>query len=313
MKNIKKFDEYNKIDESIFGNVSRLQPGSRPETKNKLLGRMDDDNYAAEIFEEMKEDFEKYNKDLNKVKIIGDSKLIYIFGKYHVTKNSTQTGNFNDEPLFDNVLNKKITVTYIKPELLLNPNSLEKHFGVSKGLKLAKGRMEIDETLKNPNYNPNFSPKWNEVLSPSEKEMVRMIDRREEDFKITYDLAKEIFSYFDKEYIKKYPQLKNAKYKNEWSIKEIENGKKPNLGYLHETDIKGNNITYDYTDIKDKKKIENFIKNNVILTGKNKDRYPITYFTLPNEDEETIKSNMENMSQEDIKKQNMERVYSFKK
>ena len=311
---IKKFNEYNDyMNESLFGNISRLQPGSRPETKNKLLGRMDDDNYASEIFEEMKSDFIKYDKDLHKVKIMGDSKMIYVFGQYHIIKNSTQTGNFNEEPIFGNVLNKRITVTYVKPELLLKPNELETMFGVSRGLKYAKGRMEIETTTKNPNYRPGFRPKYDEVLSPSEKEMVRVIDREKEDFKITYDLSKEIFNYFNKEYVKQYPQLKNAQYKNEWSINEIESGKKPSLGYLHATDIKGKNITYDYSDLKDKKKIEDYIKNNEIIEGRNKERYPITYFTLPNEDKETIKSNIENMSKDDVKKQNMERVYSFKK
>ena len=310
---IKKFNEFNKVDESILGNISRLQPGSRPETKNKLLGRMDDDNYVSEIFEEMKEDFEKYDRDLKKVKIIRDSQLIYIFGKYDIIKNSPNSGNSNNEPIFDNVLNKKVKVTYIKPELLLNPNELEKSFGVSRGLKFAKGNIKIETITKNPNYRPGFQPKWNEVLSPSEKEMVRKIDRKEEEFKITYDLAKEIFDYFNKEYIKKYPQLKNAQYKNEWGINEIEKGKKPNLGYLHAKDITGKGITYSYDDLKDKNKIENYIKNNEIIEGKNKEYYPITYFTLPNEDKEVIKSNIENMSQEEVNKQNMERVYSFKK
>ena len=310
---IKKFEEFNKVNESIFGNISRLQPGDRKDSKNKFLGRMGDDNYAYDVFSDMKEDFEKYNKDLRKVNIMGDSKMSYIFGKFDKIKNSSMSGNYNTEPIFDNTLNKKVTITYIKPEILLKPNELEKMFGVNRGIKFAKGRIKIEEIKKNPNYRPGFSPKWNEELSPSEKEMVRFIDRYNDDFKITYDVAKEIYDYFNKEYIKKYPQLKDATYKNTENIEKVENNKKPRLGFVDVYDKNKKEIIYSYYDLKDKKKIEEYIKNNVIIETKNDERIPITYFTLPDEDEETINNNIKTLSKEDIEKQNLERVYSFKK
>ena len=77
--------------------------------------------------------------------------------------------------------------------------------------------------------------------------------------------------------------------------------------------LKTKEIIYSYYDLKDKKKIEEYIKNNVIIETRNDERIPITYFTLPDEDEETINNNIKTMSKEDIEKQNLERVYSFKK
>lgn len=302
---ITKFNDF--MNEGLFGGIARLRPGDRPETRNKIAGRMKDDNYAVDIYNDMVEDFEKYGRDLRKVMVIDNYKISYVFGKYDVVKNSPMTGNYPDDRY-----KKTISVTYIGPEILINRNSLEKSFGVSRGFKLANGRMKIEEIIPNPNYDPDFNPENIFNMTDSERERYRTIDTEEESFKISHDIAKDFVTYFIKEYDKQYPQLKKAKYKNLMSIKEIEQGNKPSLGYVDVFDKEHNEIVYAYYDTKDKKKIEKYIKNHVCLKGRNKDHYPITYFTLDDEPEEEIKRNMEEMSQSDVNKQNMERVNNYK-
>lgn len=292
------------VNESLFGNIARLGVGSRKDTKGKLLGRQDDDNFAIEIYNEMVKDFEANGKDLKKVMMMGDHKIHYVFGPYDKINNSPMTGN-------KQVGNKDITVTYIAPELLLKPNSLEKHFGVSRGLKLAKGYMQIEEWVENPDYNPNYHPDFKTMMggrmSDSERNMMRMYDVKEERFNITYDLAKDFVDFFKKEYNKQYPELKKAKYRNLMSIGEIEKGKKPNLGYVDEFDKNHKEIIYPYDDLKDKKKILNYIKNNVCVNGKSKEDYPVTYFTKEGETVKEVEKKMKGMTKAEIVNQNKER------
>jgi hypothetical protein len=307
MKNIKGFEEF--ANESIFGNVARLGLGDRPNTKNKIAGRQDDDNCAVEIYNDMIKDFDKYGRDLKKVMMMSDTRMSYVFGEYDKIYNSPMTGN-------ERVGNKKVTITYIPAEVLLKRNSLEKTFGVSSGLKLAKGRIEITEILENPNYSPNYHPGFEKTMrrdfTDSERNMMRMYDRKEEEFKITYDLAKDFCDYFLKEYNKQYPQLKKAEHKNLWSIGEIEQGKKPNLGYVDVFDKNHNEIIYGYDDVKDKKKIEKYIKDHICLKGKNDKGYPITYFLSDDETVEEVEKKIKTMSLEEVNKQNIERVLSYK-
>jgi ABC-type antimicrobial peptide transport system permease subunit len=307
MKNIKGFEEF--ANESIFGNVARLGLGDRPNTKNKIAGRQDDDNYAVEIYNDMINDFNKNGKDLRKVNMMSDHHISYVFGEFDTIKNSPLSGN-------EKVGNKKITITYIPAKILVNRNSLEKTFGVSSGLKLAKGRIKIKEILENPNYAPNYHPDYKKTMgedfTDSERNMMRMYDRKEEEFKITYDLAKDFCDYFLKEYNKQYPQLKNAKHRNTWSINEIEKGKKPTLGYVDVFDKNNNEIIYNYDDVKNKKKIENYIKNHICVKGRNEEGYPITYFLSDDETVEEIEKKMETLSREEVDKQNMERVLSYR-
>lgn len=249
-------------NESVLGNISRLGYGSREDTKNKIAGRMKDDNYVIDIYNDMIKDFEESGKDLNKINLIKNERLTYVFGEFDRIKNSPFSGNQKNG-------NIKINVSYIKPEILLKRNSLEKMFGVSRGLRMAKGQFKITKVVDNPNYNKNIGFKniFKNDFSDSERDMMRMHNTTEESFKITYDLAKSFISFFAKEFDRQYPQLKNADYKNTMSIQSIEEGKKPNLGYIDKFDKNGTEIVYGFSDIKDKKKIEKYIENHICVNS----------------------------------------------
>lgn len=306
-KLITKFDEY--IKESVFGDVARLRPGSRSDTKNKLAGRLTDDKYAVSLFNEMIEDFEKYDRDLRKVKVMGNDSILYLMGKYDIIKNSPNSGNY------DNINgNTRIKIMYFGAELKLKQNELEKMFGVRKGFEGAKAAIEIEKTVKNPMYNPNFKPDYKSImggLSPTESEMYRPMITTDERFKITYDVARKMIDYFLKEYDVQYPQLKKAKYKNADSIREIEKGNKPGLGFVGVFDKNHNDITYSYYEVDDEKKIENYIKNHIVIKGRNNQNYPITYFMNDEENEEEVRAKILTSDKDVIEKQNMDRVYQY--
>jgi hypothetical protein len=290
---MKYINEYDKFNEGILDQVRKLGPGDRKKTKDLFLGRAIDDVEAKKIFQEMKDDFEKYNKDLRKVMIIDDYKVSYYMGEYHSVKNSPMSGNYPD-----NRHQKKIGVSLFK----------------SKGLEPNKGRIEIETITPNPNYDPNMSREVG-LRNPTEeeREKLRAIDRNEESFKISYDVAKKIYDYFNEEYIEQYPQLKDAKYKNKLSIQSIEEGENPRLGSVDVFDKNHNEVIYPYYKLEDKEKIEKYIKNHEVYKGKNYKREYITYFSEPGESEDMIRDNIMNMDRDDVDKQNMERVYKYSK
>lgn len=287
---ITKFDEY--INEGLLDQVRKLGKGDRENTKDVFLGRAIDNIQANKVFDRVKKDFEQNGKDLRKVMIIGDYKVKYVMGKFDIIKNSPMTGNFPDDKH-----KEEISFSFFKEG----------------GLSAGKGRLEIDETIPNPNYDPELHIPFRQSPTEEEREKLAVISRNETSFKISIDVAKKVYDYFNDEYIKQYPQLKDAKNKNSWSIQEIEKGEKPKLGYVDIFDPEGTEIIYSYTDIKDKPKIEKYIKNNKCIKGKNKEHRHITYFTVPGESDGAIRDNMMNFTQAEVNKQNMERVYNYSK
>jgi len=268
MKYINNFEKHN---EGIGTQLRKLGPGDREKTKDMFLGRAIDDIAAKKVFKEIKEDFEKYNKDLRKTNLYGNTNLTYYMGEFNARNNSPGVGNHPEDGH-----QKVIKVSAWKGE----------------GLELNWGRIEIDITT--PNTNPDEP---------------RSIDSNEEFFKISYDIAKKMLNYFYDEFNKQYPQLKGSESKNNGQIKSIENGEAPTLGYIHATDKKGERITYNYKDIKDKDKMIKYIVDNVIITGRNYKQHHITYFTEPGESEDLVRDNVMNMETDDVDKQNLERVY----
>lgn len=322
MKNLKYFENFEPMDnrwdimnkseiipymnENIIGDFARLRPGSREGTKNKLAGRKGDDNYAVEIYNDMVNDFEENGRDLRKVLIVDNTRMSYIFGEFHPVENSIMSGNIGDNG------KKKITVTYVSGELLLKRDELEKAFGVSRGLKMSKGRIKIEEDYPNPRHDPDFHPNlWGTKLTQTEKERYRRFNHKSEEFKITYDLAKSFINYFIKEYNKQYPELKKSKYKNEMSIRELDKTGRVKIGYVDVFDKEHNEIVYEYFSKKEKKKLEKYIKDHICFNIKSKEGYPTTYFTNNNETKEEVDNMVKNMTKEEIKKQNMERVLSY--
>jgi len=289
---MKHINEYNKFNEGVLSQIRKLGPGDRENTKNLFLGRAIDDVAAKKIFKRMQDDFIKYDKDCRKIKIMGDHSFSYVMGKYDIIKNSAMSGNHPDDK---------------------NQEKISVYFWKKEGLELSSGRIEIEITKPNPKHDPNLSATlgWNRRPTEEERERLAVIKQEEEMFKISYDVAKKIYDYFNDEFIKQYPQLKDATHKNEWSIKEIEKGEEPRLGSVDLFDPKGTEIIYSYRKLEDRPKLMKYIKNNVCIEGRNKDRYPVTYFTEPGEDEDAVRDNIVNWSQKEINKQNMERVHKY--
>lgn len=288
---MKHLNNYNTYNENIFHTLGRLGKGDRPNTKDIPLGRAIDDIEAKKIFNDMKKDFEKYNKDLRKVMIIDNYKVNYVYGEYHQIKNSPMTGNYTDDKY-----KKEIKVSFWK----------------GKGIGLGKGDIEIEETVPNPNYDPTLRLPYNVSPTDEEREKLRSINTNENRFKISYDIAKSIYDYFNEEYIKQYPQLKDAGNKNLHSIQDIEKGNKPTLGWVDLRDPNNTEIIYNYTDVNDKIKLEKYIKNNVCMKGKNKDNEPITYFTKKGESMGEVRDNIMNWSRKEVELQNKERIRNYK-
>ena len=287
--------KYIKTNEAIKDQIRKLGPGSRKKTKDLFLGRAIDDIEAKKLFEKMKKDFEEYNKDCRKIMIIDDYKVVYLFGEFHNVKNNPMTGNYPDDRY-----QKTYKVTFFK----------------EKGIEPNRGRFEIEGIRPNPKHDPEHrvgAEKYlgQEKMTDEDREKVRAIDRYEDSFKISYDVAKGIYDYFRNEFIKQYPQLELSKYMNQGSIQTIEKGEKPSLGSVDVFDKNHNEIIYFYYDVNDKKKLEKFIKNHACYKGRNYKRHHITYFSLPNESEDLIRDNIINMEHDDVHKQNMERVYNY--
>ena len=284
MKYIKKFD----VNEALKDQIRKLGTGSRDKTKGLFLGRAIDDIQAKKYFEEMKKDFEKYDKNCGKIMIIDDYKVVYVFGEFDIVKNSPMTGNFPDDKY-----QTEYKVSFFK-EGGLEPN---------------KGRFEIEKTIPNPKHDPELKIKWDQSPTDEEREKLAVIKRSEDSFKISYDVAKKIYDYFKQEFIKQYPQLKLASHMNQMDIQTIGKGEKPRLGSVDIFDPHGTEIIYPYTDVNDKEKLERYIKNNKCIKGRNYKREYITYFTIPSESEDLARDNVINMERDEVDKQNMERLH----
>jgi hypothetical protein len=267
--------KYIKTYESIFGDIARFG----------LEGRLKMDRKAMKIFKEMKEDFEKYN-DFRKV-MLYDGGLHYVFGEYHKINNSPMTGN-------KRVGNIDVSVKYYK---------------------MKYGLMDIERVLENPKHEPNLRLDYHSYMNPTEeeREKLRMYNLEEEELKITYDIAKKIIKYFNKLYVQKYPQLKNAEYKNLWSIDVIEKGEKPSLGSVDTFDKNLKEIIYPYYDIKEKEPTKRWIENTVCIEDKSIEGYPVTYGLGENEDEEIMKSWMRKTSKREIEERNAENIKKYTK
>lgn len=220
----------------------------------------------------MKKDFEKYDKNLKKIKIFGGYSLSYCMGEYDEISNSPDTGNVAEDGY----------------KTIINISFFERD-----KLDFAYGRIKTDTTTPN---DEGETPRYN---------------RKTENFKISYDIAKNTYDYFINEFDKQFPQLKGSEYRNSSQVREIEKGNKPTLGYLHATDKAGNDITDSYESFEDKPIMIKYIENHVVKTGKNHKYNHISYYTSPEESEDLIRDNMFNMEHGEVEKQNLERAYKY--
>ncbi len=209
MRKIKSYKDYNSLNESLWGIFRRLID---PKRKN-------DDQKALDIFEMMKEDFLKSNKNLYKVRMSLDdsyTNLFYRFNEYDANRDVT-TDSMN------NPGDMKISITHIPTELLLKRSDLEQAFNVKRGLKIAHGTLKFEGLEENSNF--------------------RKISKIDESINITCDIAKQIITYFKTEYEKQYPQIKSSRYYNGSQISDIEKGNPILLKYVEEKNKNGKWVT----------------------------------------------------------------------
>ena len=230
-------------NESLYGEISRLNPN-----------RLSNDEYAYDVFDEMKEDFEKYDRDLKKVKIIDDNgsivkigssidlgrnaKLFYLFGEYHPVNNDHHSGN-------NKAGNREIIIKFLPFSVVLKKNSLEKAFNTNRVSPL-KVNMIDKKWVNNPIYNPNISGKikFNEEPTKREREMMVRLKEEENDVRISPDISGRIFKYFLKEFNVQYPKLKKGTIKGSTQIRDIQKDVEPTIKYIHVRNKDGVELTY---------------------------------------------------------------------
>ena len=250
MKNIKTFKQHN---ESLLGDIQRLDPRRR-----------DSDQKGRDLFNDIEEDYIENNKDLRKVSILdgGGSKislnsieigryysLSYIFGKYHPVKRSNHSGNREAG-------DRRIEVISMPFLFTIRKNDLEKAFNTSR-VKLPEVRVKDIRTKHNYNRNPNIG---NHALFIEDKD----------EYKISSDVANEIFNFFINEFSLKYPKLSRSRYKGEMSVRDIQKGIKPTIKYLYIKSKDGKDVTYPLRHGENEKEVVSKIKN---MTKKEYEEY----------------------------------------
>lgn len=256
-------------NESIYGELSRLNPK-----------RYKNDQKLAELFEEMKEDFEANGRDLRKVHImdhkgdkidfsnisIGDDAAItYIFGKYHPVTNNIHSGN-------QRVGNKEVKISYIPFEITLKKNELEKFFNTGRVNPL-KIRVKVREFIKNPDYNPNIRDniyKLGLKETEADRKKMREMHEVEDEFKASPDVAGKILKYFLKEYKEQYPDLTNKKNKGPMDVEDIRRGVAPVVKTFHVMSKDGKSLYVEIRKGDDEKSIRKIVSN---MTEKEYDDY----------------------------------------
>lgn len=250
MKNIKTFKQHN---ESILGDIQRLNPERR---KNDQKGK--------DLFNDIKEDYLENEEDLRKVNIIDDGgnkisldsitigkyySLSYVFGKYHPVYRSNHSGNREAG-------DRRIKIVSIPFSFTIRKNELEKAFNTDR-IKLSEVRVNDTKTKYNYNRNPNIGNN------------ARFIED-ENEYKISSDIANEIFNFFIGEFNKKYPQLSKSKYKGELGVRDIQKGVNPTLKYVSVTSKDGKELTVPINYGENEKELINKVKN---MTKEEYDEY----------------------------------------
>ena len=241
MKNIKNFKKYN---ESILGDIQRLNPVRR-----------DSDQKGRNLFNDIKKDYLENGEDLRKVNIIDgfgnkisldsveigkEYSLSYVFGKYHPLLRSNHSGN-------KKAGDRRIKITSLPFSFTIRKNELEKAFNTSR-IKLPDVKVTDIKTKHNYNRNPNIG-----------KNALFIEDK--ENYKVSSDVANVIFNFFINEIVVKYPQLSKSRYKGEMSIRDIQKGMNPTIKYLHIKSKDGKDITVDIKYGENERDIINMVSN----------------------------------------------------
>lgn len=223
MKHLKKFNE------GIFDDISRLNPK-----------RLDSDNKFVDLTKDIIDDFEKNGKDLRKIKILdneGNKKislsrieigkyynLSYVFGSFHSTYRNIGTANRKN-------WDRRIEISKIPFTLTLKKNELERAFRTDR-VKFAYCRVKEINTTPNYDRNPNIGN-------------YRVHNEKEDEYRVSSDVANNLFKYFIDEFNIQYPDLKDGKYKGINQISDIEKGISPVLNYITVYSKYGDELIYN--------------------------------------------------------------------
>lgn len=243
MKKIRRFRDF-KTNEGVLDNIARLNPE-----------RYENDKKFSNLIDDIKEDFEKYDKDLRKVKIIDDGgtsisldnisigksySLSYVFGKYHPVLRDVLSGNRENG-------DRRIKLSKVPFSFTIRKDELEKAFNTG---RINPGRCRVVDTKTVPNYdrNPNIGNhrRHNEVV---------------DEYKISSDMSNYIFTYFIDEYDRQYPELKGTRYKSSWDIRDIKKGVPVTTKFITVKNKEGKNLTLELRKGDNEKELRKKVSN----------------------------------------------------
>lgn len=243
MKKIKQFKDF-KTNEGILDHIARLNPQRRA-----------NDEKFSTLIDDIKEDFEKYGKDLRKVKILDDGgtsisldeisigksySLNYVFGKYHPVLRDVYWGNRENG-------DRRIKLSKIAFSFVIRKNELEKMFNTG---RLNPGVCRVTDVKTNPNYdrNPNIG---NHALHKEVKD----------EYKISADMANYIFTYFMDEWDKQYPELKGIRSKSSMDISDIKKGVPVSTKFITVKGKDGDDLTLELRKGDNEKELRQKLSN----------------------------------------------------
>lgn len=304
---MKHLQNYQKYNESLFGEISRLNPK-----------RYKNDVKMNKLFDEIYDDFVLYGKNLKKVKIIKDDneisfsrvelgmsgKLIYNFGKYHPINNDVNTGN-------QRAGNRRIEISYLPLSFVFKKNSLEKSFGTSRFSNI-EIRVKDKKIIDNPIYNPNIQRNlgFREQPTDRDREMMVMYKEIKDEYTVSGDIAVKIIKYFIDEYNRQYPEI-TGKYRNSMEISDVEKGVNPTIKYIEVKSKDDEWVTAAIRKGDNEKEITRMIKSMTKDEFKKYDKEQDEkmyepYYTKKKKEEEILRGQCENIIKPLLDKYNFE-------
>lgn len=167
------------------------------------------------LYQEIIEDFNRYNHDLRKVKIVNSKgatininrlemgdfyTLSYVFGEYHPILRDLHSGNRDTN-------DKRVKISTIPFTFIFRKDSLEKAFNIS--------RVQL----------PSISC-YTETNGENKYRETRT------EVHMTLEEARHLYNYFLKRFNEIYPELRESKTKSSMDIRDIEQGIPPILEFL---------------------------------------------------------------------------------
>lgn len=233
-------NQLNTIKESVLGDINRLNPN-----------RKENDQKAITLFNEIVDDFIEHGKDwkkliihdnggtklsINELQIGKQYDISYVFGKYHPINRDPHTGNREHG-------DRRIKISTIPFTFTLKKNELEKMFNTS---RINLSRTTVIDTNSQHNFDRNKPGRLN---------------TKEDEYKISVDIANKLFNYFINQWNQQFPDLKFNSYKGNMVVKDIEKNVPPVIKWITVINKDRENLMYDLRKGEDENNIKNIIKN----------------------------------------------------